>query len=74
MCDCNTRDNDVCPVCLVSVLDDSYKSLTIEKIDALIEIKQLLLSMIQNSVGAKQIKIELYLLSKYRKQIEEQQV
>lgn len=52
-CDCNTRENDVCPKCLDSTMDDIYQSMIDgtagrNLVDMQINIKELLITIITN--------------------------
>ena len=65
-CDCKNREDDVCPICLDSVLDEINKRNQIIKkellktqIEAEIELKQALITMISNSEFIKKTENEI---------------
>lgn len=52
-CDCHTRENDVCPNCLDSTLDDIWKSMVEgtagrNSVDQSIAVKEMLMTIIKN--------------------------
>jgi len=63
-CDCHTRENDVCPNCLDSTMDDIYQTMIDgtagrELVDTQICLKELLMTMIKNPEGIKKLQLEI---------------
>lgn len=70
-CDCKTRENDVCPNCVDSQMDEIYQSMIDgtagkELIDIQIEIKSYLLSIITTPEFVKKTSKEIEVLKMLR--------